>query len=83
MVSPLWVLVFMCVPECVHTHKDTGRDETAQAVCFCNKHFFPSQCIQYYLWIILKSSNSFSGQVGAQHMSVGLLFNSRMKKKNN
>lgn len=29
----------MCVPECVHTYKDTGRDETAQAVYFCNKPF--------------------------------------------
>lgn len=65
----------------MHTYKDTGRDETAQTVYFCNKHFLPSQCVQYYLWITLKSSNSISGQVRAQHMSMGELFTWEMKKR--
>lgn len=75
--------MFMCVPECVHTYKDIGKNETAQAVCFCNEHFLSSQCVQYYLWVTLRSSNSTSGQVGAQLMSMGVLLISRMKKKLN
>lgn len=80
--SSLGVCFCVCASMKVRVHiKTRGEMKLRILVIFVGNVVSLLDVYNYYLWIALRSPSSISSQVGAQHMSIGVLLISRMNKQ--